>query len=101
MHRRTVEVKGRRIRVEDRVEGGQHQRAVSRLLLHPDVTVRILGSGAILHFHDHEIDLRTTAAVRVVDAVWWPDFGEERPTQRLELDLGRAPCSARFTLQVR
>jgi len=101
VHRRTVEVKGRRIRVEDRVEGGEKQRAVSRLLLHPDVSVRVLGSGAILSRDDVEVDLRTTAAVRAVDAVWWPDFGVERPTTRLELDLGPAPCSVRFTLQAR
>lgn len=100
VHRRTVEVKGRKIRVEDRVEGGDGQRAVCRLLLHPDVDVRVLGSGAILKRGELQIDLRTSAAVRVVDAVWWPEPGVERPTRRLELDLGLAPCSARFTLQV-
>lgn len=100
-HRRTVEVKGRRIRVEDRVEGGSGQRAVARLLLHPDVEVRVLGSGAILTRGDLKVDLRTTAAVRAVDAVWWPDFGVEVPTVRLELDLGRAPCATRFTLEAR
>ncbi|MFK7931274.1 MAG: heparinase II/III family protein [Myxococcota bacterium] len=99
VHRRTVEVKGHKIRVEDRVEGGEGQRAVSRLLLHPDVHVQVLGSGAILSIGDQRIDLRTSAAVRCVDATWWAGVDAPRPTQRLELDLGAAPCSARFTLQ--
>jgi len=99
IHRRTVDVKGTKIRVEDRVEGGDGQRAVSRLLLHPDVQVQVLGSGAILSVGDQQIDLRTSAAVRCIDATWCPVAGEAQPTKRLELDLGTAPCSARFTLQ--
>jgi uncharacterized heparinase superfamily protein len=99
-HRRTVDVKGRRIRVEDRILGGAGQAIVARLMLHPDVQVERTATGATLTRDDLVVELRTEAEVRVVPAPWWPNFGETRPTHQLELHYGTAPGGGGFLLQV-
>lgn len=100
IHRRTVDVRGQRIRVEDRIQGGHGQRAVARLLVHPDVAVDTTDSGATLTRDDRVVTLRTEATLRVEPSAWWPDFGEARPTLQLVLEYGRAPCGGGFVLQV-
>lgn len=98
VHRRTVEVQGRRVRVEDRVEGGAGQRAVARLLLHPDVRAEPADGGLDLVRDDLVVRLRTEGRVSTSAAEWWPDFGVRKSCTRVEISYGESPCRGGFRL---
>ena len=99
-HHRRFDLRGPRLVVHDRVTGGSGQRAVARLLLHPDVAVAPAEGGLDLGVGPVLISLRSRAPIRVEPSVWWPDFGVELPTRRIVLDLGEAPCDGRFELTI-
>lgn len=100
IHHRRFDLRGGRLHIQDRVEGGRGQRAAARLLLHPHVRVEPDGSALVLSLGPHRIRVRSTAPLRVEEAVWWPDFGAEHPTQRIVIDLGQAPCEGSTTLEI-
>ncbi|MFC4726429.1 heparinase II/III family protein [Glycocaulis abyssi] len=103
IHRRMISA-GRNgvINVCDEITGGKGQRAVSRLLLHPDVE--------IIEEDDNHFLLRAgraalrldarTAQVSIQDAPWWPDFGCEITTRQLVLDYGTAPGKWHYQLRL-
>ncbi|MDX1545974.1 MAG: alginate lyase family protein [Rhodothermales bacterium] len=99
IHERTTHVRPGRIEVRDWVEGGAGQCAEARLLLHPGCTVEEQGGVLLLRREDVAVRLVTEAAVQVEPAPWFPDFGVERPSRRLVLHYGEAPCNGAFRLE--
>ena len=88
----------RRIEIDDRVEGGAGQAVRARLLLAPGLRVEPDADGARIRGEGVDVTLRTTAALTVVPAPWYPDFGVEVETRQVVLDYGVAPCAGRFIL---
>lgn len=101
VHVRDATCTPRRIEVRDRVDGGDGQAVRARILLAPGFRVELEPGGATLSDGTVTARLRTDATVTIVDAPWYPDFGEERETVQLVLDYGRAPCSGGFVLSAR
>jgi uncharacterized heparinase superfamily protein len=107
-HVREIVAGSGRIEVRDRIEGGRGQRAVARLLLAPDVRVTLHGSApgrshaATLSTDDGAIRalLTSEAPIDVEPAEWNPDFGVSILTQRITLEIGRAPCRAAWSIAV-
>ncbi len=97
-HHRRIARDGDTLHLIDRIDGGRGQLAVSRLLLHPGVRVVPVDGGVRLTLGRRALVVRASAPVRVENAVWWPDFGEELPTRRLVVDLGPAPCAGTVTI---
>jgi uncharacterized heparinase superfamily protein len=96
VHRRTVDLRGHHLRVDDTILGGAGQPAVARLLLHPDVRVRSEGKDLHLAVGAFAGWLRASGAIRVHEAPWWPDFGVERKTRQIEIVYGATPCAGWF-----
>ncbi len=101
-HRRRLVHRPGVLEVEDTIVGGVGQRAVARLLLHPEVQVEADAAGA-LRLSSGEVVLilehHGPVAPRLVDALWCPDFGVSHRTLQIELECGAAPCAARWSLR--
>lgn len=98
-HVRRFDVRSHVIAVEDRVAGGAGQAAVARLLLAPGLDLARAGGDHLIVGDGVRVRLRTAAAVTVVDAPYWPDFGVEQRARQIVLDYGAAPCSGGFVLE--
>ena len=98
-HHRRLEAQLGRIRVEDRVSGGQGQLASARILLHPEATTRPIDGGLEIGLGDLKFELATTSSLETEAAPWYPDFGVERTTQQIVVRYGPAPCRGSFELR--
>ncbi len=85
--------------IEDFVAGGSGQGVRAHLLLHPDARVDRRGDALVIVSGEQEVELETQHSVSVVDAWWFPDFGDRRRTQQISLHYGSAPCEGVFRLQ--
>lgn len=84
VHRRRFEWTPGRIRIDDRLIGGEPGAACATFLLAPSVAASVEPDGEIrLHFGASSMQGRSSHPVSVVPAVWWPDMGVERSTRRL------------------
>ena len=99
VHTRSFIVKPGRIRVEDLVEGGQGQRAESRLLFHHDCQIEARDGVWYITRDDVVVRLVTDAGVHVEEALWFPDFGVERRSAQIVITYGAAPCRGSFSLE--
>ncbi len=102
-HRRTFSATEGEVCVADTLESTRPEPAVARLLLHHDCAVGPTvdeNGGLTISVADVTIELRTTAAIHIVDAKWSPDFGTEFPTKQIELHYGTTPCEGQFSLRV-
>lgn len=103
VHRRTLTAsRDGIISVRDIVTGGDGQRALARLLLHPDVSIEREADGRLrLKSGAIECHLEAGGAkVRIENQPWWPDFGVEIATRQLVLDYGVVPGEWGFALRV-
>jgi len=113
VHRRTVVCGHENFEIIDEVVGGFAQEASSSMLLAPNVSVVSLCSSAELEttvelavcpintsLDRFSVLLSTSAAVRVEESVFFPDFGVSIPTKRLVFEHGQAPCSDYFRVSV-
>lgn len=98
IHTRRVTAGPNSLAVHDNVEGGKGQKAVARLLLHPEVRVRRAKRGFLLKRGDVTVRLETSAEVGVIDAWWCPNFYERYRAKQLVLRYGPAPCGGSFVL---
>jgi uncharacterized heparinase superfamily protein len=98
LHRRVVESDASYVSVRDFVEGGNGQKAIARLLLHPDCSVRRIGSTIQISRDRVMLILDTDCPVEEEQAWWMPDFGVKQAATRLAIQYGRAPCSGSFAL---
>lgn len=99
-HTRTLVAEPGRLEVEDRVEGGAGQPVRARLLFGPEFRVDAAPGGASIEGKGLRISVRTSAAVSVVEAPYWPDFGVSLPARQLVLDYGPAPCRGGFAVKL-
>jgi uncharacterized heparinase superfamily protein len=99
-HTRRLTVRPEAIAVDDRVDGGSGQQASARLLLAPGFDAVRGDGGFVIEGGGLRIRLRTSAAVSVADAPYWPDFGVEHPARQIVFDYGNAPCAGTFTLEL-
>jgi uncharacterized heparinase superfamily protein len=95
---RTVEACASSITLTDRIYGKTWLPATSRLLLHPDCTVSVVGDTAIVSRGNLALAIRGSAPLRAEPAVWWPDMGVEIATNRLCLTLPPGCFEAVFEL---
>lgn len=99
VHRRTLRARPGRIEVEDAVDGGAGQRAVARVLLAEGFAAEVGERGVTVADGEVRVRVAGDRPMRVVPAPWWPDFGVERGTVQIEIELGAAPCRGRWTLE--
>lgn len=99
LHRRRLRTNNLTLVVEDEILGGEGQEAVSRLLLHPDVSIKPLDEGMLLTTGAIAVKLQTSAEVRSREALWMPDFGVRIATIQLLIRYGPAPCIGGFQLR--
>jgi uncharacterized heparinase superfamily protein len=98
-HIRRFEVQPARLVIEDRVEGDPCQPPCVRFLLHPGVSVEGQGRQIELKHGGNVVSMTSSVSIDAEPAVWWPDMGQELPTQRLVLRL--APGKMHATTQFR
>lgn len=98
IHRRRFIVGRDSLVIADSVEGGARQ-SVEALLLHPAVCVEKVGPGAMFRIGSLAVLVETRHPLSIVDAHWWPNFGERIPTRQVVLHYPFAPCSGRFSLR--
>ncbi len=97
-HVRLVEAQPGRLRVEDRLEGGNGQNATSHLLLHPDCRVEASGQGAVIRSGPVTVRLTSSSPIEVMPAEWYPDIHVALPTSRLCLLMPTSPRRIEFRL---
>lgn len=84
VHRRRFEWAPGRLRIDDSLIGGDPGAACATFLLAPQVAAGVDAEGEIrLQFGASSMQGRSSHPVSIVPAVWWPDMGVERSTQRL------------------
>lgn len=101
-HKRTFIARPGSIQIRDVLEADSQQDAKISFLLHPDVSAEPdeddgfrltwpceAGSQAL------ELSVQTSARLRIEPAVWWPDMGMERPTERLVANLPKGQANVR------
>ena len=82
-HVRRFEATDLALTVVDTIRARRSQRARIGFLVHPEVIIDQLGAVTTLSRSGPRIVMRSTAKFVVEDAVWQPDLGYERATQRL------------------
>ena len=98
-HVRRFDVSADRIEIEDRIEGTTDRPASIGFLLHPAVVAEVSGHEARLRLGPLDIILSSSRPIDMEDAVWWPDMGVERQTQRLR--IGFPPGAETVTTAIR
>ena len=99
-HVRHLDVSRDAIVIEDRVEGHLDRVAHVRLLLHPDVIVRTTNGEMTLCNGTTRISATFSSTLSVEPAVWWPDMGVERATQRLVATFAPGARALRTELRI-
>ena len=103
IHRRIINsLDSGKVHVRDEVIGGSSQAVKSRLLLHPDVHVEFDAQDTLILNRDGiRVNFLTDAVrLQVEDAVWWPDFGDERNTKIIILEYDNPPLVSNFHLKL-
>ena len=98
-HVRRFEAGPTGIAVSDRVDDGERQPVVARLLVHPDWRIECQGQQAVLRCGDLRVRLTASASLRLEFAWWCPDLGVRLQTRRLVLEYGTAPCQGGFRME--
>ncbi len=98
-HVRRLDIAADRMEIEDRVEGTTDRPASIGFLLHPAVVPEVSGNRARLRLGRLDIILSSSRPIGMEDAVWWPDMGVERQTQRLR--IGFPPGAQTVTTAIR
>lgn len=81
---RTIEARSGRVIIRDNIDRASGHPAVSRLLLHPDWDVSVEEDRLCLLRNGTTVTLSAEGAIAsLVPALWWPDMGAERATNRL------------------
>lgn len=98
-HRRVFDLKLGRIHIQDFIIGGKGQKAVSRIMLHPECIVDLTGQHkATIERGDINIELECDGNISIRDCWCFFDFGEKHKTKQLIIEIGNAPCSGELTL---
>jgi uncharacterized heparinase superfamily protein len=98
-HIRRFEAGPTGIAISDRVEDGQCQSVLARLLVHPDWQIACQGKQAMLRCGHLQVRLTASAQLRLEPAWWCPDMGVRLRTQRFVIEYGRAPCHGEFRME--
>lgn len=100
IHQRSIEMREKQLRIEDNILQGDGQRAVSRIMISPDIEVDI-GEGTARLYSEHiDITIESESSIVVEEAWCFLDFGCRQKTRQLVMDFGQAPCSNTITLKV-
>ena len=83
---RRIDADANAVRLVDSLSLAGTARWTSRFLLHPDWTASEEDGTVVLQREGARIRFLADTPARLVDAVWWPDMGHERSTQRIVLD---------------
>ena len=116
IHRRTIMASPKCIKVTDEVIGGAQQPVQSRLLLAPTARIKNIthaptgGSRVLIVVDKHpedlhcsdslQLELLSSAPIRSESAQWSPDFGVLKDTLMIIIEVGCAPCSATWSIEV-
>jgi uncharacterized heparinase superfamily protein len=97
-HIRRFEAGPTGIVISDRVENGQGQMVLARLLVHPDWQIECQGTEAMLRCGHLRVRLTASARLCLEPAWWCPDLGVRLRTRRFVIEYGRAPCHGGFRM---
>jgi uncharacterized heparinase superfamily protein len=104
IHKREIECSmAGTIKVTDYIIGGMGQTVKSRLLVNPEVQLKLKSKDeAILVSQDFQINIISSIKnISIEPALWWPNFGEEVETKRIVFDHGIAPCYSEFKIFIK
>ena len=104
IHKREIECSmAGTIKVTDYIIGGMGQTVKSRLLVNPEVQLKLKSKDeAILVSQDFQINIISSVKnISIEPALWWPNFGEEVETKRIVFDHGIAPCYSDFKIFIK
>ncbi len=99
-HVRRFDVSATGVMIVDKIEGGTARAGRIGLLLHPDVNVSGGADRLQLARGAARVIVTSSRALIVEPAVWWPDMGVERPTQRLVIGLLPGAPEVTTTLRI-
>ncbi len=99
IHRRVFTLRDRQLNIQDFITGGKGQKAVARLMLHPDCQIENTLPGKVLiRRGGAQLQVETKHTVTIENACCFLDFGEEYEAKQLLIDFGSAPCTGEFML---
>lgn len=88
------------IHIHDQILNGRRQRAVSRIMLHPDISVEKINEQYFLRGKKVKIAINCDYPIAVEETICFLNFGHKHDTKQLIIDFGVAPCSCTVTLDV-
>lgn len=91
-HERKFTINSGSLTIEDTVLGGQGQKAAIGFLLSPHLSVETQNDKLLIEGLNFSIVLQAPGRAKVEEAVYWPDFGVEKQTKRIVIEVGEAPC---------
>ena len=97
---RRFELKPGDLLIEDWLDGTTSANVSIAYLLHPAAVVTASALEARISIGRTTVTLRCSHSISIEEAVWWPDMGVERTTQRLRIALGSQPSDQRVITQV-
>ena len=100
VHQRKLSAAPDRLRIVDRVIGGDGQRVEAAFLLHPECTVELRPNRCVVRRGTTTVCLQSEAEFEIDDATWHPDQGIATKTICLRLACGQAPCESTVDLVV-
>lgn len=98
IHQRTFQKKNNRITIQDKIIGGQNQKAIARFLLHPDCVVKQEDAKLNITCHDAQLQLIAPYPMHITKKWWLPDFGTKIEAPLIEVEYGLTPCTGNIEL---
>lgn len=100
VHKRKIVMAKNSIHIHDQILNGRRQRAVSRIMLHPDISVEKINEQYFLRGKKVKIAINCDYPIAVEETICFLNFGHKHDTKQLIIDFGVAPCSCTVTLDV-
>ena len=92
IHNRIINCKKDNILIKDKVISNNLHNIRSSLLIHPNIEVfEEKNSDIILIGNDFSLKISSTnSKIKIEKAVWWPNFGQEMETHRINFDFPKS-----------
>ncbi len=100
IHKREIVMAANSIHIHDKILNGRGQRAISRIMLDPDICVEKSDQQYFLRGKNLNIAIECDFPLAVEETICFLNFGHKYQTKQLIVDFGMAPCSCTMTLTV-
>ena len=100
VHKREIVMAASSIHIYDKIIHGRGQRAISRIMLDPDICVEEASKQYFLRGKNLKIAIECDFPIAVEETICFLNFGHKFHTKQLVVDFGVAPCSCTTKLTV-